>query len=350
MNKPKPGAKAPGTFHTLQRKPALKVWQSLLLRGGLVVSLVAVALAGHWIDRDGLKDNIDNHVSFSDVVYFTAITVTTVGYGDIVPVSDRARMFDTFVVTPVRIFVWLIFLGTAYDFMFKRVLQRLRTAMIRKNLTGHTIICGFGAKGEYAARELVTAGKPSEQVVVVDPDQARIDVAVSMGLLGILGDATQNDVLKAARIAQAASVLVATSRDDVAALTVLSARQLNADVPISVTARAQENEDLLTQAGATCVLNPVRIGGHMLARSGTQRCAVAYLADLASSEGRVLLNERLARADEVGLALSQLETGLGLSLLRNGAIVSGPREDQVVAAGDVVLEIVSGPPAASIPG
>lgn len=345
MAEPVSRAKANGTFYTLQRKPALKVWQSLLLRAGLVLSLIGVALAGHWIDRDGLRDNIDAHISFSDVVYFTAITVTTVGYGDIVPVSDRARMFDTFVVTPVRIFVWLIFLGSAYDFMFKRVLQRIRTAMIRKNLTGHTIICGFGAKGEHAARELLLGGESPNQIVVVDPDPSRIAAAVSLGLLGVQADATQNDALKAARIAEAATVLIATSRDDVAALTVLSARQLNPHVPISVTARAQENEDLLTQAGATCVLNPVRIGGHMLARAGSQRSAVAYLADLASSEGEVLLIERDARPEEFGQPLTSLPSGLGLRLLRNGSAVAGPRATQIIAQGDVVIEIVTGEPA-----
>ena len=333
---------AAATFHTLQRKPALKIWQSLLLRAGLVLSLISIALAGHWMDRGGLRDNTDHHITFTDVVYFTAVTVTTVGYGDIVPVSNRARMFDTFVVTPVRIFVWLIFLGTAYDFMFKRVFQRIRTAMIRKNLTGHTIICGFGAKGEYAARELLMGGQPPNQIVVVDPDPSRIAIAVSLGLLGVEADATQNDALKAARIADAATVLVATSKDDVAALTVLSARQLNPHVPISVTARAQENEDLLTQAGATCVLNPVRIGGHMLARAGSQRCAVAYLADLASSEGDVLLTEREARPEELGQPLTSLSTGVGLRLLRNGSVVPGPRAGQIIAPGDIVIEIVTG--------
>ena len=82
--------------------------------------LIAIALSGHWFGRDGLRDNADGAVSFTDIVYFTAMTVTTVGFGDILPVSTGARMFDTFVVTPIRIFVFLIFLGTACSFMQRR--------------------------------------------------------------------------------------------------------------------------------------------------------------------------------------------------------------------------------------
>ena len=68
-------------------------------------ALIAFVVAVHWFDRVGLLDNVDGNISFIDVLYFTAITVTTVGYGDITPVSDQARLFDAFVVTPVRIFI-----------------------------------------------------------------------------------------------------------------------------------------------------------------------------------------------------------------------------------------------------
>ena len=106
---------------TLRRRGRTPVWLRLLWRVGLAGALIAIALFGHWFDRDGLRDNIDGAISFLDVLYFTMITVTTVGYGDIVPVTTQARMFDTFVVTPVRLFVWIIFLGTAYDFLLKNV-------------------------------------------------------------------------------------------------------------------------------------------------------------------------------------------------------------------------------------
>ena len=81
----------------------------LLHRIGLILGLIGLVLLIFWLDRDGIKDTHDGHMSFSDVAYFTAVTITTVGYGDIVPTSDRARMVDTIFVTPLRLIIWFIF-------------------------------------------------------------------------------------------------------------------------------------------------------------------------------------------------------------------------------------------------
>ena len=87
---------------------------SLLLRVLLAFGLIGIALAVHWFDREGLKDGYDGHVSFLDVVYFTMISITTTGFGDIAPVSDRARLIEAVIVTPIRMVI-LIFVGTAYS-------------------------------------------------------------------------------------------------------------------------------------------------------------------------------------------------------------------------------------------
>ena len=336
------GLRAVDAFHPLRRRPSLTPWQSLGVRILLVLGLMGLALAVHWFDRDGLRDNIDGSISFVDVVYFTTITITTVGYGDIVPVSDQAKLFESFVVTPIRVFVWLIFLGTAYDFVFRNSIDRIRTAMIRNALKHHTIVCGFGAGGQFAARELVAGGTKPEQIVVVDADPLRVEVAAAEGYSAILGDATHNSVLKAARIGTAAAVLVSTSQDDAAALVVLSARQLNPQVQISATARFEENEDLLVQAGANVVLNPIRMGGHMLARAAADRHAVDTLADRPSPGARLLLTERIARAEEVGRPLSAVESGLAVRLIRGG-VSHGFWDKPVSAAGDTIVEVVRAP-------
>lgn len=328
-------------IYVLQRKPYLNVGQSLLLRAGIVIALIGIALAGHWFDRAGLKDNVDGEVSFSDVVYFTTVTITTVGYGDIVPVTDRARLFDTLVVTPIRVFVWLIFLGTAYNFLIRHTWERMRTAMMRANLKDHTIVCGYGAGGEFAVQELLRQGAKPEQIVVIDPLEDRVAAATDLGVSAICGDATLNAVLKAAKIDTARSVLVSTSKDDATALVVLSARQLNANVAISASVRARENEDLLHQAGATIVINPVSFGGHLLARSASEHEVVVYLRDLASAEGRVLLRERQATLEDVGVALKEIGTGVGLRLLREGKMIGFWEADaNKIEANDTIVEII----------
>ena len=329
-------------IYVLRRKPRLNVLQSLLFRAGIVLALIGVALAGHWLDRRGLRDHADGDVSFVDVVYFTAVTVTTVGYGDIVPVTERARLFDALVVTPIRIFVWLIFLGTAYDFLMRHAWERVQTNMMRARLRNHTIVCGFGAAGEFAVQELLRHGDSPGQIVVIEPLQERVAVALELGVTAICGDARHNATLKAARIETARSVLVSTSRDDATALVVLSARQLNAKVAISASVRAQENEDLLYQAGATIVINPVSFGGHLLARSASEHQVVVYLRDLASAKGRVLLRERGATSDDIGLSLREIKSGLGLRLLRSGREIGfWEKEAESIMDDDKIIEVVT---------
>lgn len=72
------------------------------------------------------------------------------GYGDIVPISARARLIDALVVTPVRLVVWLIFLGTAYELLVQRTLEDFRMLRLQRTLSGHVIVCGFGSTGASA--------------------------------------------------------------------------------------------------------------------------------------------------------------------------------------------------------
>ena len=326
---------------TLLRRGSLTVGQSLLLRAMLALALIGIALAGHWFDRDGLRDNVDGAVSFVDILYFTAVTITTVGYGDIVPVTSQARLFDTFVVTPVRLFVWLIFLGTAYTFVFQRTWDQIRTRMIKKKLQHHYIVCGFGAGGEAAVTELLRQGVVPKTIVVIDCDAERVAFAVEIGVTALTGDATHNATLNAACVHSAKALLVSPGRDDTAALIVLSARQLNHSIPISASVRAVENENLLSQAGASSIINPVSLGGHLLARSSTHRGAVDYISDLAAADGRVALHERSATDAEVGRPLRSISPGLGVRLLRRGEPIGfWEKAADAIEAGDSIIEIV----------
>lgn len=325
----------------LRRPERLSAWQSLAIRTLLALALIGVALIGHWTDREGLRDNTDGQVSFIDVVYFTMITVTTVGYGDIVPVTPQARMFDTFVVTPVRLFVWLIFLGTAYDFVLRRTWERWRMQMTQKELTGHTVVCGFGASGSATVAELLRKGFAPNRIVAIDIDEERVQAAIGCGVLAMQGDATRNATLEAARIETAHSLVVSPGRDDTTALIVLTARQLSPTVHISAGVKTDENEDLVRQAGADTVINAINFGGHLLAQSCTGRYVVDYIHDLATAGGRVLLREREVTIAEAGQPLGTLATGLGLRIYR-GTHVYGfwEPEAQRLESGDIVVEVV----------
>jgi voltage-gated potassium channel len=325
----------------LRRRPRLSVGMSLLLRAGIAFGLIGIAVAVHWFDRAGLRDNLDGDVSFTDVLYFTMITVVTVGYGDIVPVTDRARMFDTFLVTPIRLFVWLIFLGTAYDFLFKRTLDSWRMAMIQKGLTDHIIVVGHGTSGAEAVIELISRGTAPERIVVIDRNIQSLNVAEKLGCAVMEADATRDATLQSVHVDRARSLVVSTGRDDTAILVVLTARRLAPNVPISVTIRASDNEPLARQAGADTVINPASFAGLLLAGSTHGSHIADYLADLASISGSVALHERVVAAHEVGRPLADLATGLGVRLYRDG-VAHGFWEPEAASlrAGDVVVEIM----------
>lgn len=325
----------------LRQRSRTPVWLALSWRILLALALIGVALAVHWFDREGLRDNSDGHVSLIDVVYFTMITVTTVGYGDIVPVTDRARLFDTFVVTPVRLFVWLIFLGTAYNFVFKQVWEKWRMRVLQRDLRGHVIVAGHGTSGTEAVAELVRRGRKPGEIVVIDPRADALEKAEGEGVVVLAGDATRNATLEAVKIGRASALIVAAGRDDTSILIVLTARRLAADLPISVVIRSEDNEALATQAGANTVINPASFAGLLLAGSTSGPHLADYMMDLAGLHGAVSLHERSVAPGEIGRPLSDIATGLGLRIYR-GEQRYGFWQPQVAVleAGDRIIEVV----------
>ena len=161
--------------------------RTLLLRVGIVSLLFCLLIGILWLDRDGLKDHSDQEISFTDVVYFTMVTVTTVGYGDIVPVTTRARLIDALVVTPVRIFIWVIFLGTAYQLAVRQFTEVFRMAKLESNLDQHVVVCGFGHTGYAAVKELLAKGTNPQHILIIDPREDRVRVAGELGVVALKG-------------------------------------------------------------------------------------------------------------------------------------------------------------------
>jgi len=328
-------------FRPLRRAVRLPVWADIGLRFGAVLTLIFFVVMIHWADRAGLQDSHDGHVSFLDIVYFTMISVTTTGFGDIVPVSDRARLVEAVIVTPIRLAVLYIFVGTAYNFLIKRSWERWRMAQIQKHLTGHIVVLGFGISGSQAVAELVDRGTDPGNIVVMDPSGGRLAEAEAMGCNVMEGDASRDESLVALRIASASAVLVSAGRDDTSILIVLTVRHLAPDVPISVVVRAEDNEILARQAGANNVINPVRFTGHLLAGSARGSHIADYLADLASISGQVHLIERPASPEEVGRSIDSLTTGgRGLRIYRGDRVIGfWEAAAQKIEPTDIIVEI-----------
>ena len=325
----------------LKRKSRLNPWAQIAIRLALLLALLVFVIAVHWIERDAFKDNHDGHISFSDIIYFTMISATTTGYGDIVPVTDRARLFDALVVSPIRIFFILILAGTAYTFVIKQTWNRWLMRMIQKNLRDHIVLAGHGIMNAKALEELIARGVDPGRIVVIDPSEEALERASQCGAAVLQGDASRDEILEAAHINRAAALLVSAGRDDSAILIVLTARKLAPKVKISVTIRISDNEDIARQAGADTVVNPVSFGGLLMASSLAGPHRAEYLADLATSDGQVMLRERLVEPHEVGRSADDICVGQAVRLVRNGRS-HGPRDPafQKLEPGDLILEII----------
>jgi voltage-gated potassium channel len=306
-----------------------------------MIGMIVFIVAFHWIERDNLRDQIDGDISFSDVIYFTMISATTTGYGDIIPVTDRARLFDALIVTPIRVFFLLLLAGTAYTFIIKQTWHRWLMKLIQKNLRDHILIAGFGVSNDKALEELLARGTPAKRIVVIDNDREALNRAAECGVAVLQGDAARDETLLAAHVDRAAALLISTGRDDSNILVVLTARKLSSDVKISVTIRETDNEDIARQAGADTVINPVSFSGLLLASSLQGPYRADYLADLATSQGSVMLRERIVSDDEAGRSPNEVCTGQVVRLIRDGrAHAAGDQAFQSLRSGDRILEII----------
>ena len=326
---------------TLRRRSALGPWTQFGIRLGLLLGLLLFVVGYHWFERDSLKDTHDGHVSFPDVIYFTMISATTTGYGDIVPITEQARMFDALVLTPLRIFFILILAGTAYTFVIKQVWNRWLMQKIQRRLNGHIILVGYGTAGAQAVAELMARGTSPGDIVVIDCDATVLEQAEELGCAILQADGTRDRTLEAVQIERARSLIVSAGSDDTSILVTLTARHLVPGLRITVTVKNADNELLARKAGATTVVNPVSFAGLLLAGSAQGPVVTDYIADLASSAGRVRLSEREVLAAECGCSLAEISSGLGVRVYRDGRPIGFWEEEaRSLRPGDTIVEII----------
>ncbi|MEO8143944.1 MAG: potassium channel family protein [Betaproteobacteria bacterium] len=327
----------------LYTRPEASPERKLVLRLLLVAALLGFTMLVFWLERENLRDAADGHVSFADIVYFTFVTVTTVGYGDIVPVGERARLLDALLVTPIRIFVWFVFLGTAYEFVVQRIIEDFRMNALRQALQDHIVICGFGYSGRVAAREMTAQGHAADRIVVIDLLPERLEDAAAQGYIGLRGDATRDVVLREALIAKAKAVLVCVARDDTTVLAVLSARSVNTRARIIASVRDEENLALIRKAGADEVVSPSKIAGFLIADAVSSKYTTRFVSDILTTRGGELrIVERAALPAEVGKCMREVEGRLVVAIERNGTMRgfwNAPAER--IQEGDLVFAIES---------
>lgn len=324
----RPGANEESTDESLPRGfqhlnilqlPRRSPWRTLLRRLILALVLVLATTLLLWFTRDGLRDNAypERPLSFTTVFYFTIVSLTTLGYGDIAPVTDSARLLNAVLLTPARIVILLLFVGTAYELtqLRARYGEEYRMQQLRERLNGHTIVCGFGVKGRAIVNELVAHGQRPQDIVIIDPTAEATEEAAAQGLVALRGDASTEAILRAAVVEKGAHVLAAPNRDDACVLICLTVRSLAPAVWLVASAREEENIKLLYRTGANLVVSPSLSGGRLMGAAVRQRAVPLFLEDLLSFGRGVDAAERVVAQGEAGQPASALPDLVGTLIL-----------------------------------
>jgi len=250
------------------------------VRLGIAVGLVLFVALLTYAGRDGYVDAAGDEVSLMDAFYYSTVSITTTGYGDVRPVSDQARLLTTLLVTPARVLFLILLVGTTLEILAQRSRDAYRRSRWKRTLKNHIIICGFGVKGRSALRTLLAKGVARKDIVVIDDSRDAREHATAAGLTAICGSAASTEVLRHAGIRDAHSIIVAVNRDDTAVLVTLTARELNPQATIVAAVREEENVHLLRQSGATSVVTSADAAGRLLGFAVQQPKITEVLEDL----------------------------------------------------------------------
>jgi len=314
----------------------VKIPYNLKVLAILLVLLVIVGIAGfHLIEGWSCFDGF----------YMVLTTITSIGYGEIHPLSHAGRLWNSFVII-LGVGLVLLLVGgasrTLLEFELQSVFGRRRMDREINRLTGHFIICGAGRVGRSAARELARRPLP---FVVVDTNEAKLQKYASEGWLTCLGDATQAPVLEQLRIECASGLVAATTTDAINIYIILTARSLNPKLKIIARAAEEEAEKHLYTAGADSVVSPYRFAGYRIAQTFMRPNVVDFF-DTAMNQQRPLEIEEVKvgqGARFVGKTLegSRIRQELGVIVLaikgEHAPMRFNPPPDEIIHAGDHLI-------------
>ncbi len=213
----------------------------------LLISVIIIGVAGYMLISG------DN---FIDSLYMTIITMTTVGFGEIHPLTDYEKIFTIFLII-ISIVVYAYSITALTEYLANgKILQLLKYKKVQKKiqrLRGHTVVCGYGRNGKQAVKRLINY---KMSCVVIEKDKELLEELESVNILFIDGDATDDIALEKASIQNAKSLITALPSDADNLFVVLSARQINKDMIIISRASMESSYTKLKIAGATNIIMP----------------------------------------------------------------------------------------------
>jgi voltage-gated potassium channel len=256
----------------------------------LVVCVVAISgyMAAGW--------------NLTDSIYMVIITIFGVGYGEVQPVvSPGLRALTIMVIVAgygAVIYTVGGFMQMLIDGELHNVLGERKMRIEVGNLREHSIICGFGRMGTILARDLKSTNKP---FVVIDSDEQRIQLAIELGYLALVGDATDEDTLELAQIAHAKVLATVLSNDAENVFVTITAREMNSNLMIIARGENPKTEKKLKGSGANKVVLPTAIGASKVAQLIIRPSAEDMIDEVTSQGG---LKDDLS---QIGLQFDELQ-------------------------------------------
>ena len=287
--------------------------------------------------------------SFLEAFYMTTISVTTAGFTEVRKLSDSGRIFTSFLlITSWGAFAFAITRITQYiingevNQFFKN--RRLMTAIDKLNQ--HIIVCGFGRNGQQAAK---TLGYHFQQYIIIENDEAVIERALpdEPGLVYIVGDSTDDDVLRRAGIHRAKALITTLPADADNVFIVLSARSLNPGIQIISRASETNSYAKLVKAGADSVIMPDKIGGTHMATLVSKPDVIEFIDYLSGAEGESIHIESVSytqlpseiRGQTLKKIMAWKKTGVNCIGIKDaeGKFIISPPEETIIDKGMKVL-------------
>ncbi len=281
-----------------------------------------------------------------DSLYMTVITLSTIGYQEVRPLSHTGRVFTIIIVfVGVGVVAYAINNGIRIIFEgeIQKALGRRKLEKRLKLIKNHFIVCGYGRMGRIICRELKAKGVP---FVVVEKERQEPDQEDE--IVFIYGDATKDELLKEAGIERARGLISVLSTDAQNLFVVLSARELNPDLFIVARAGDEGSEQKLLRAGADRVVSPYHIGGLRIAHTVLKPAVVDFL-ELATKTGYLELELEEVKVEENSSLANKTihEAGIGRELgviivaikRRNGEMKFNPMHNTVMKPGETLIAI-----------
>lgn len=276
--------------------PLIKLFRTkIYMAVTLLLMLLAIGVLGF---------RIMSNYSWIDAIYMTVITITTVGFGEVQPLDDFAKIFTIFLILASVIIVGYALTVITEYILSKNDIEELKLKKMQKkidSLSNHIIICGYGRNGKQAASKLLAHGKP---FVIIEKDNEIAERFQSETMPFIIGNANEDDTLFKAGIDRASTLICALPDDADNLFVVLSARQINRDMCIISRASQETSYKKLKLAGANNVIMPDKIGGDHMASLVVVPDLIEFIDNL-SIVGQANINieeistEKLYNTDEV---------------------------------------------------